>query len=185
MRGTARGVGGVASAMSAGRRERIGYLYERHAAVVRRLVGGRVNAPQAVIEDACHTAWLKLCGRDDVALNARSVVRWLVVTATRESWRHTSGRRELAMGGWLADGDERELPEPLGDAPDPSTIAGERDLVRRRLAALTPRELQFLALQALGLTYDEISAELDVTVRTVERQILRGRQKLRDGGDPV
>lgn len=87
------------------------------------------------------------------------------------------------MGCWLPDGDERELPEPVGDAPDPSVIAGERDVVRRRLAALTARERQFLALQALGLSYDAISAELDVTVRTVERQILRGRRKLRDGGD--
>jgi RNA polymerase sigma factor (sigma-70 family) len=185
MGGTARGSGGAASAMSAGRRERIASLYVRHAESVRRAVGGRVNAPKAVVEDACHTAWLRLCAHDDVALDPRSAVRWLVITATRESWRRTSGRRELAMGGWLPDGDERELPEPVGAAPDPSVIAGERDLVRRRLAALSDRERQFLALQALGLSYEEISTDLRVTVRTVERQILRGRRKLRDGGEAV
>jgi RNA polymerase sigma factor (sigma-70 family) len=120
-----------------------------------------------------------------VALDARSVVKWLVITAAPESWRRTSGRRELAMGGWLPEGDEHELPEPVGAAPDPSVIAGERDRVRSLLAALTDRERQFLALQALGLSYDEISRELGVTARAVERQILRGRRKLRDGGDPA
>lgn len=185
MGGTARGSGGAASAMAAGRSERIGSLYARYAEFVRRLVGGRVNAPQAVVEDACHTAWLRLCARDDVALDTRCVVKWLILTATRESWRCTGGRRELTVGGWLPGGDERELPEPVGDAPDPSVLASERDFVRRRLAALTARERHFLALQALGLSYDEISAELGVTVRTVQRQILRGRRKLRDGGGPV
>jgi RNA polymerase sigma factor (sigma-70 family) len=182
MGGTAPGSSGGASAMSACRRERIGSLYERHAEVVRRAVGGRVNAPHAVIEDACHTAWLRLCARDDVALDARSVVKWLVITATRESWRRSTGCRELAVGGWLSDVADCELPEPVGAAPDPSVIASERDLVCRRLAALTARERQFLALQALGLSYVEISVRLDVTVRTVQRQVLRGRRKLREGG---
>jgi DNA-directed RNA polymerase specialized sigma24 family protein len=98
--------------MSAGRRDRIGSLYERHAEVVRRVVGGRVNAPQAVIEDACHTAWLRLCARNDVALDPRSVLKWLIITATRESWRRTSGQRELTMGSWLPEADEHELPSP-------------------------------------------------------------------------
>jgi DNA-directed RNA polymerase specialized sigma24 family protein len=182
---TARGSGRVALAMSAGRREQIGSLYERHAESVRRAVGGRVNAPRAVVEDACHTAWLRLCAHEDVALDPRSVVKWLVVTGTRECWRRTTGCRELAMGGWLPDGGERELPEPAGDACDPSVIVGRRDLVRSRLAALSDRERQFLALQALGLSYEEISTALEVTVRTVERQILRGRRKLRDGGEAV
>jgi RNA polymerase sigma factor (sigma-70 family) len=186
MGGRAGRSGGVAAAgavaMRADRRERLGVLYERYADAVRRIVCRRVSAPQAVVEDACQTAWLRLCARDDVALDARAAVKWLVITATRESWRHTSRRRDLAVGGWLPEGDGDELAEPAGDAPDPMVIAAERDDVRRRLAALTVRERQFLTLQALGLSYEEISARLGVTVRTVERQILRGRRKLRVGG---
>jgi RNA polymerase sigma-70 factor (ECF subfamily) len=168
--------------MRSDRRERIGVLYERHAETVLRTVGRRVSAPQAVVEDACQTAWLRLCACDDVALDARAAVKWLVITATRESWRHTSRRRDVPMGGWLPEGDAPELAEPAGDAPDPLVIAAERDDVRRRLAALTVRERKFLTLQASGLSYEEISARLGVTVRTVERQILRGRRKLRVGG---
>ena len=135
------------------------------------------------MEDACHTAWLRLCAHDDVALDARSAVKWLVITAIRESWRRASGLREVPVGGCLPDGQEHELPEPAGDAPDPSVVAVARYECRRRLAGLTVRERQFLALQALGLSYEEISGRFHVTVRTVERQILRGRRKLRCGGD--
>jgi RNA polymerase sigma factor (sigma-70 family) len=179
--GPARSLGGQAM-MPAGRRQRLGALYELHAESVRRLVCRRVSAPRAVIEDACHTAWLRLCARDDVALDTRSAVKWLVVTATRESWR-TGGRREVAVGGWLPDEEGHELPEPAGDAPDPAVVAAGRDEVRRRLETLTARERQFLTLQALGLSYEEISVRLDASVRTVQRQILRGRRKLRRGGE--
>jgi RNA polymerase sigma factor (sigma-70 family) len=187
MGGTAGRSSGVAvagaAAMPAGRRERIGGLYERHAGTVQRIVCRQVRAPEGVVEDACHTAWLRLCAHDDVALDARSAVKWLVITAIRESWRRTSGLREVPVGGWLSDPQEYELPEPVGGAPDPSELTVARDEVRRRLAALTARERQFLALQALGLSYEEISVRLGVTVRSVERQILRGRRKLRCGGD--
>jgi RNA polymerase sigma factor (sigma-70 family) len=187
MGGTTGRSGGVAAAgavaMPAGRRERIGVLYERHAETVRRMVCCRVRAPEGVVEDACHTAWLMLCAHDDVALDARSTVKWLVITAVRESWRRTSGLREVPVGGWLSDPEEHELPEPVGGAPDPSELTVGRDEVRRRLAALTARERQFLTQQALELSYEEISVRLGVTVRTVERQILRGRRKLRCGGD--
>ena len=182
MGGRARRSGCVAAAMRADRRERIGGLYKRHAETVRRTVCRRVSAPQAVVEDACQTAWLRLCARDDVALDARAAVKWLVITAIRESWRRTSRRRDVPVGGGLPVGEGDELAEPAGDAPDPLVIAAERDDVRRRLAALTARERQFLMLQALGQSYEEISARLGVTVRTVERQILRGRRKLRVEG---
>lgn len=178
--------GGVASSsatiMRPGRSERIASLYAQHAGTVRRVVCRRVRAPQCVIDDACHTAWLGLCAHEDVALDERSAVRWLIVTALRESWRRTTDLREVPVGGWLPGGEERELREPAGHAPDPSEVAVGRDELRRRLAALTAREREFLALQAVGLTYQEISARLHVTLRTVERQLLRGRRKLRVGG---
>jgi RNA polymerase sigma factor (sigma-70 family) len=162
------------------RSERIAALYARQAARVHRIVSARVNAPEAVIEDACQTAWMRLCSRSDVSLQERAAVSWLVITAVRAAWRH--GEREVTVGGWLSDTEhKRELPEPAGDAPDPLAVVAERDAARRALEVLTARERQFLALQAVGLNYREVAQRLHVTVRTAERQILRGRRKLRRG----
>jgi len=172
--------------ISAGRKQRITALYERHASTVERLVSRRANVPRPVIEDACQTAWARLCLRDDVDIEPSSTLRWLVIVAAREAWRYTGRRRELAVGGWLPDVDATgELPEPPGPALDPLILACERDDLRRRLIVLTPRERQFLSLQVAGLSYAEIATRLGVTIRTVERQIVRGRRKLRQAGDGV
>jgi RNA polymerase sigma factor (sigma-70 family) len=110
-----------------------------------------------------------------------AVVKWLVVTATREAWRRAGGR-EILVGAWQGDAvDEREAAEPVSDALSPLDLAIEHersDGLRDRLRILTDRERQFLALHAAGLTYREISVRAGVTRRTVERQILRGRRKL-------
>jgi len=169
--------------IASGRGERIAALYERQGAAVKRLVSHRARVPEAVIEDACQTAWVRLCEHPDVTLGARAAVKWLVTTAVREAWRHTSRRRELTVGGWLPDAEgPGELSEPSGEVPDPLLVALERehtDELRRELDALTVRERQFLALQAAGLSYVEIAVRLGVSTRTAERQILRGRRKLR------
>jgi len=157
---------------------RIATLYQRHAAAVRRMASRQARVPDAVIDDACQTAWTSLCEHKDVSLDDRAAVSWLVITAVRLAWRH--GRREVTVGGWLPDvEDPRELPEPPGQAPDPLALISDRDEAARALDALTVREQQFLALQAAGLSYTEIAARLGVSARTVERQILRGRHKLR------
>jgi RNA polymerase sigma factor (sigma-70 family) len=166
------------------RTERIAELYERHAASIERQVSQRARAPRAVIEDACQTAWTRLCARADVDAEARGAVRWLIVTATREAWKLSSRQREVPIGGWSSEPGEGELPEPAGETAEPPTVAIDHEHsreLRDRLADLNPRERQFLALQAAGLTYEEIS-QMGASIRTVERQILRGRRKLRNGG---
>ena len=114
-------------------------------------MANRAHAPHAVIEDACQTAWARLCARQDVEVEAPHTVRWLVVVAVHEAWRK-SGGREVTVGGWLP-----EVDGPAVDAPDPVAVAVSRDEARRRLERLTDRERQFLTLQLAGLTYREIA----------------------------
>jgi RNA polymerase sigma factor (sigma-70 family) len=177
---------GARATIEGERGERIAALYARYAGSVQRLVSRRASVPWPVIEDACQSAWARLCSRDDVDVEASRVVRWLVVVAVREAWRYTERGRELPVGGWLTDiSAAGELPEPSGRFADPLIVALARDDLRRRLLSLTPREREFLGLQVAGLGYTEIAARLGVTARTVERQIVRGRRKLRRGGDGV
>jgi RNA polymerase sigma factor (sigma-70 family) len=166
------------------RDERLAVLYERHAGSVERQVSHRAGAPHAVIEDACQTAWTRLCARADIGADAPGAVRWLIVTATREAWRLAARRREVPVGGWCAEPAQGELAEPAGTTGDPVAVAIEHERSaepRDRLSVLTARERQFLGLQAAGLSYHEI-AQTGASMRTVERQILRARRKLRNAG---
>jgi hypothetical protein len=107
-------------------------------------------------------------------------VRWLAITAIREAWKY-SATREIPTGGWTGQDEDADgqLPEPAGDTPDPLDVVISHEHtpeLKGRLAMLAGRERQFLALQALGLTYQEIAAT-GASIRTVKRQILPGRRK--------
>jgi hypothetical protein len=58
--------------------DQIAALYAEQARLVQRQVARRVNAPTAVIEDACQTAWERLCTHPDVdpAMPAPFDGRW-------------------------------------------------------------------------------------------------------------
>jgi DNA-directed RNA polymerase specialized sigma24 family protein len=127
-----------------------------------------------------------------VAYDPRSAIRdpRSAIRDPRSAIRDPRGVEALRFArhpgrGWTAndahDGRaDGELPEPAGDTPDPLDVAISHEHTRElkgRLEMLADRERQFLALQALGLTYQEIAAT-GASIRTVERQILRGRGKL-------
>ena len=164
-----------AAGEGAGRREAIAALYACEsgrllARVAEELAGGR-----ALAEDACQTAWLALLAREDVALDARGVA-WLHAVALTAGARAARGRDVAA--------------QPIVDR-HAERAAGEGELVdriveleqlrerRARVMALPARQRRLLALQGLGLSYDEISALTGDSRRTVQRQLLRGRDRLR------
>jgi DNA-directed RNA polymerase specialized sigma24 family protein len=106
-----------------------------------------------------------------------------VITAAREAWKGAA--RELPLSILGSDGGEHgEDVELAGYAPDPLAVALARDDARRRLARLTDREREFLVLRALGLSYSETAQATGGSIRTVERQLLRARGKLRPVGEP-
>ena len=167
---------------SATRPQRVAALYAQNAVKIERIVALQASG---YIEDACQVAWERLLSHDEVDLDARGVLQWLVITATREAWRH-SARPEVSLEE-PRDRDDRDHDvhnadqrfEPVATEPDPLTVAIERDEARRRLARLSERERHYLALQALGFTYEEISLQVGASRRTVERQLLRAQRKLR------
>ena len=169
-----------AAAMATRRSQQIGVLYESHHATVRRLVARRACAGSAVVDDACQTAWERLCTHDHVDLDSGSVLGWVVVTAVREAWRQVRRDRQVPVDCTLADMSQ-DL--PCAVSVDPLQVAIDHEhfrMLRERVDALTVRERQFVVLAAAGFTYAQIAQRLGVSVRTTERQILRGRRKLRD-----
>ena len=170
---------------TARRNDRIALLYRHHAAQLRRMVASRVTAPRAVIDDACQTAWTRLCARVDIDAEAPTVVGWLLTTALREGWRQAGAQRTLGdASNTTPEGDGPA--EPVADTAGPLELTLEHEHsreLRARLNDLSDRERRFLGLQALGLSYQEIAQLTGTSVRTVDRLIYRGRRKLNTPGN--
>ena len=109
---------------------------------------------------------------------------WLCKVARTSGYRRARSREQPAGAFLPAAGehDPRALPEPASGVLDPAEGAIDRERSReqrQQLLRLTTRERQFLALQGLGLSYQEIAEREQASLRTVENQILRARRKLR------
>ena len=171
----------------ASRADDLAVLYARHQRNVAQIVKRRVRAPGTIVEDACQTAWARLCAHPEVALEEHQALRWLVTTATREAWK-TSRRvtaRESPAGAFCTPGDvdARELAEPAAEGRDPCELAiarTEHEQRVHRLRELTDRERLYLYLQGLGYSYSEMAQSTTASRRTVERQVLRARAKLNE-----
>jgi RNA polymerase sigma factor (sigma-70 family) len=150
-------------------------LYARTAGLVRGQVCSEVSAPEAVIDDACQFAWIRLLhhrhrvGRD-------RVVSWLITTALHEVFKLVRrDSHDLSL---------EQLMEETGDlrlnrtAPAPEHAAGAR-LRLELLRELPERQERLVWLRGLGFSYPEMAAEADMTVRTVERQLMKARRNLR------
>lgn len=149
-------------------------LYAGQAGRVRRLVRTGVRAAEPVIDDACQTAWTRLvCHRARVCPDA--AVSWLVTTALREAFRLTRcTARELSL---------EELLEQAGELPTAQTPPLEETAeLRARLDTvrlLPERQQRLVWLQGLGFSYPEITARTGATSRTIDRQLVRARRRLR------
>jgi DNA-directed RNA polymerase specialized sigma24 family protein len=143
-------------------------VYRTHSARVRSAVSSQLGGVGAgLVDDACQDAWLiALRNRSRLySAGSESVYCYVVKTAIRQGWK-LAARQCSAC--------ELEL-----DQPDPVSLEGRviaRDTLR--LSGSSPRQRRMLWLRALGLSYAEIAAETRSTVRTVDRQLQRGRKAL-------
>jgi RNA polymerase sigma factor (sigma-70 family) len=150
-------------------------LYARAAGLVRGQVCNEVTAPEAVIDDACQFAWIRLLhhrhrvGRD-------RAVSWLITTALHEVFKLVRrAGHDLSLEQLMEETDDLRINRT---APAPEEAVGAR-LRLELLQELPERQERLIWLQGLGFDYSEMGAEIDVTVRTVERQLMRARRNLR------
>ena len=153
----------------------VGELYGSLAGRLEQIVRLDVRAPDAVIEDACQFAWLRLLHHSH-RVRRETAMAWLATTAVREAFKLLRrDRRELSLEAAIEEGGEpsshtaHSRPEQLVE-------------LHERLAALDglpERQRRLVWLHALGLNYVEIAAHEGCTRRTVDRQLLRGRHALR------
>jgi len=150
-------------------------LYARSAGLVRGQVCNEVTASEAVIDDACQFAWIRLLhhrhrvGRD-------RAVSWLITTALHEVFKLVRrDSHDLSL---------EQLMEETGDlritrtAPAPEEAVGAR-LRLELLRELPERQERLMWLQGLGFSYPEISTQTGATVRTVDRQLTKARRTIR------
>ena len=150
-------------------------LYDAYAQRLQRIVGSQVNTAHENVEDACHFAWAKYLSRAE-EVKPDGARGWLATTAIRQAWKLDGRqRRETSL---------EAAAEATGDLPVPSHLPGpaERAENRDRLRALkqlSGRQQRLVWLQAAGLSYVEMAAYTGDSVRTVERQILRAAERVR------
>jgi RNA polymerase sigma factor (sigma-70 family) len=148
-------------------------LFRLHAGTLRSVVTRQVRTSSANIEDACAFAWVQFLRyqppRD-------RLMGWLCRTAIREAI--TLDRRGCRC---------TELTEDPDVGPQLATNGSMADerlellVAREAIAAaqLRDREADLLVLQLAGYSYAETARLRNLTQRTVERQLLRARRKLR------
>lgn len=148
-------------------------LYRSLAVRLEQIVRLGVRAPEVVIEDACQTAWGRLIDRGD-CVTREAVLAWLATTAVHEALKLLRREcRELSLDATLEQDGDAGLPTP---AP--------HDLLEHRLRlesirTLPERQQRLLWLHGFGMTYAEMALHTGTTTRTVERQLLRAKQRMR------
>jgi len=156
----------------------VGELYGSFAGRLEQIVRLDVRASDAVIEDACQVAWFRLlhhCQR----IHRETVIAWLARTAVNEALRSLRrGRRELPLEAAIEDG---EAPAYLIAGATPHELVELRERLGE-VCRLPERQQRFVWLHAAGLSYAEMAAHEGCTLRTVDRQLVRARRTIRDGG---
>ncbi|MGH2883098.1 MAG: RNA polymerase sigma factor [Solirubrobacteraceae bacterium] len=155
----------------------VGELYGSLARRLEQIVRLDVRASDAVIEDACQFAWCRLLHHSH-RVHRETVMAWLARTAVHEAFKLARrDRRELSLNVELEDGNE---PEWAIAPATPEQLLERRERIDE-LRGLPPRQQRVVWLHAFGLSYTEIGAYEGCTRRTVDRQLMRARQAIRDG----
>jgi len=164
------------TASPAGLRGDEGELYRRHHQALLRAVARQVNAPEALIEDACQRAWIILLRRQPD--RGPGLFAWLRIVAIREAWALSRTERRTVALDELTELDEE--PAALAGPADQLEDALEARRALRALAALPDRQRRYLTRLASGHSYHEIAHVEHATYTNVNKHLARARRTVRD-----
>jgi len=165
------------TASPAGLRGDEGELYRRHHQALLRAVARQVNAPEALVEDACQRAWIILLRRQPDREPA--LFAWLRTVAVREAWALSRAQRRTVALEELTDIDGDESPVLAGPV-DHLEDALEARRALRALATLPDRQRRYLTRLASGHSYQEIAHAEHASYTNVNKHLARARRTLRD-----
>ena len=113
--------------------------------------------------------------RHCASVRRETALAWLARTAEREAFRLARRElRELSLDAAL------ELAGDTGAGPAPGLAElAEQHAQLEAISTLPGRQQRLVWLQGLGFSYDEMAAQTGDSHRTIERQLLRARQRLR------
>jgi RNA polymerase sigma factor (sigma-70 family) len=154
-------------------------LYSSLSGRLERIVRLGVRAQDAVVEDACQFAWSRLVDHGD-RVKREAALSWLATTAVHEAIRLLRREhRELSLDATL---------ERHGDAGLAAPALAPHDLLEHRerlesIRGLPERQQRLLWLLGFGMTYAEMALHTGATTRTVERQLLRAKHRIRRVAD--
>jgi DNA-directed RNA polymerase specialized sigma24 family protein len=143
---------------------------------LRQIVGGKTQAPEPVIDDACQFAWGCLVHHRQ-SVRRETALGWLATTAVREAVKLIRRQgREVPLEALTESASLSRL-RPLATPTD--------ELVEQRaklatVAHLPIRQQRLVWLQGLGFSYGEMADREGASMRTVERQLLRAKKALRE-----
>jgi len=156
-------------------------LFRRYYAPLHAFARGYVGTAEAA-EDVVHDVFLRIWARRDAWVVRASVKSYLYAAIRNHALDDRRRRRPevewCEPAGPTDDGDDVA---PLHASADAALLTSEtHDAVECAVAALPGRTRRtFLLSREHGLTYGEIAAVMNVSVKTVETQIGRALKALR------
>jgi RNA polymerase sigma factor (sigma-70 family) len=149
----------------------IGRIYPVLAPQLERVLTRHLGAPAGVVEEACQRAWGRLITHR-TEVDPERALSWLATTARREA---VEAMRDSARHLSL----DEVLEQPAAAACDPARIVELRDRLAA-IAQLPERQRRLVWLRGLGYGAAEITARTGDSTRTVERQLVSARRRLRE-----
>jgi RNA polymerase sigma factor (sigma-70 family) len=152
-------------------------LYRRHHQALLIAVTHAINGSDALIEDACQTAWTVLVRRQP---DRASVFAWLYVVAVHEAYRLSRiERRDAHLEDLALDCDWEQILAGRGTLEDQL----EALEALRSLAKLPARERRDLTLRVAGFKYREIAQMTGCTYTNVNKHLVKARALVRHAQD--